>query len=190
MTTFSQLAGLPPYGDLAITFPADWARFGREGLVVQFTRSNGSEWVGNFAPGFGRLSEVRQHPDDRRVLVLARGRLWLIDPDEQTGTVLSQAVDAILEIPGSKDLILDIQGLAFARVAGAGVAWHTKRLSWDGFDAVRVEGGRLVGLAWNPLADEWNPFEVDLSTGASSGGSFGESDAEDWERLAPLPLLP
>jgi hypothetical protein len=58
--------------------------------------------------------------------VLALGRLWLANPDEQTGTVLSVAVDAIRAIPGSKDLVLNMQGLAFARIASAAIALHTK----------------------------------------------------------------
>ncbi|HKI85294.1 MAG TPA: hypothetical protein VKA53_00980, partial [Thermoanaerobaculia bacterium] len=76
------------------------------------------------------------------------------------------------------------QGLALARLGPAGLFWHTRRLSWDGFDQLAVSGNEMKGLAWSPMDDRWHPFRVDIRTGTSQGGSYGDDDSEGWERLA------
>jgi hypothetical protein len=80
--------------------------------------------------------------------------------------------------------VLSVQGLAFLRLAPSGILWRTRRLSWDGFNAVRLSTETIRGDAWNPVEDRWMPFEVDLATGASEGGSFGSGDPESWQRIA------
>jgi hypothetical protein len=185
VTEFSLLAGLPPYGDLPRAFPPEWGRLGREGVVVRFVRSDGRAWVGNFRPGLAGLWAVRAHPDGRRVLVFAGGDLWVVSPDTEAADLAAGDVDAMWPVHGPDGLVMSLQGLGFARLGPDGILWRTRRLSWDGFRDVRAEGGRLVGLAWNALGDRWDPFEVDLATGASTGGSFGPGDPEGWERLAP-----
>jgi hypothetical protein len=79
-----------------------------------------------------------------------------------------------------------MQGLAIARFGPQGLCWHTKRLSWDGFDQLNVVGDELTGLAWDPMGDSAMPFRVDIRTGRSSGGSFlaEGTRTNDWERLA------
>jgi len=184
MVSFRILEGLPPYGDLPRPFPADWGRLGREGFVVEFRRRDTSLWVGNFAPGLEGASEVFSHPDGRRVAVIARGDVWVVDPDAETAECVLPGVDAFWPVHAQDGLVLSRQGLALARLGPAGILWHTRRLSWAGFDRVTLSGGVLSGLAWDAVDDRWQPFAVDLATGASNGGSFGDTDAEGWERLA------
>ena len=50
--------------------------------------------------------------------------------------------------------------------------WHTPRISWDGFQNVRLEAEQLAGEAWSPVEDRWLPFSVDLETGRIDGGSY------------------
>src|SRR6478752_1707612 len=80
-----------------------------------------------------------------------------------------------------RSVTLSRQGLAFLKLGTTGVVWHTKRLSWDGFGQVVVTGHKLTALAWSPLSDSWESCSVDLTTGASSGGSFSDDDSEGWE---------
>lgn len=80
-------------------------------------------------------------------------------------------------------MVCDRQGLAFFRIGPAGLTWHTRRLSYDGFRDVALTTDRIVGLACG-LDDSWAPFEVDLATGSSRGGSVPKKIDRDWERLA------
>lgn len=166
-TTFRRLAGLPPYGPMAIGFPKEWARFGSEGIVVEFCLADGTSWVGNFSKGLGGLVDVRWHPNQEHVLVVARGALWCVDPVARTADELVPAIFDIHELE-TGDLILDCQGLAFMRIGPAGIVWQTRRISWDGFRNVRIEGGRIFGESWS--LDHWLPFSVDLGSGKVDGG--------------------
>lgn len=176
------LPGLPPYGALARACPPDWGARGREGLVVEFTTSTGRLWVGNFANGMNGIREVVQHPDGLRVLVFSGGDGWSVDIDGEDAQLLVHTIDGLWPVQGG--LILSRQGLAFLRLGRDGVLWHTRRLSWDGFQNVRIDGDRLTASAWSPGSDEWAECSVDLRTGAASGGSYGDRDSEHWERLA------
>lgn len=149
---------------------------------MAFTDSSGESWIANFASGLGGLNVAIMHPDARRVLVVANGDMWIVDRDLRTADVSAVAIEAIWSIPGG--IILSRQGLAFLRIGRAGIEWHTRRLSWDGFDQVRIEGSRLSAMAWSPLSDSWTPCSVDLLTGESEGGSFSCTDDECWELVA------
>jgi hypothetical protein len=180
---FRILAGLPPYGPLAMPFPTEWGRLGREGFVIEFTDSAGDRWTANFRPGLGGLNGVGPHPDGRHVLVFAGGDAWSVDPDQREAVLVGNAIDAQWVVPGG--LVLSRQGLAFLRLAASGTLWHTRRLSWDGFQNVLIHGETLTADAWSPLDDSWVPCWVDLASGRSHGGSYFEQDVERWEQLAP-----
>ena len=125
--------GLPPYGPPAEAFPKEWGKLGREGAVVKFETSAGS-WVGNFRPGLGGLTLVEVHPNRVDALVLAGGDLWVVDPTSRNAEVLLPAVFSLLAVQGPDGWVFNRQGLALARFGPQGLMWHTRRLSWDGFD--------------------------------------------------------
>jgi hypothetical protein len=176
------LPGLPPYGPPAEAFPPEWGEFGREGVVVKFEADTGS-WVGNFRAGLGGLTRVEVHPNQIHVLVVASGDLWIVDPASRTAEVLLPAVSSLLPVRNPDGWVFDRQGIALARMGPQGLIWHTKRLSWDGFDELQICGGELTGLAWSHMDNQWYPFSVDLGTGRSKGGSFSKNDHEGWEHL-------
>ena len=184
MTESSLLPGLPPYGELPRAFPASWGRLGREGVVVRFLGADGHVWLGNFQPGLSGVTAVHPHPDGRRVLVFAEGDLWVVEPEAGAAERLTGPVDAIWPVEDPQGWVMSFQGLAFTRLAPAGIRWHTRRLSWDGFADVQLDRTTLTGRAWNPVGGKWEPFEVDLESGRSQGGSYGLGDPEGWERLA------
>ena len=68
--------------------------------------------------------------------------------------------------------LLNNQGLGFLRLSADGVMWRSRRISWDGFSELRLEGQRLFGQAWSPFGDAWLPFELDVRTGETEGGSY------------------
>lgn len=180
---FKLLPGLPAYGPLASAFPAEWGRFGREGLVVEFGTGAGA-WVANFRPGLGGLNRAFLHPNGRDVAVIASGDLWVVNPIQRSAELLLPAIVTALEVQNPNGWVLSRQGIALARLGPGGLVWHTRRLSWDGFDQLRIEGNEVVGLAWSPFGDQWREFRVDLRTGKSSGGTYSEKDSERWDRLS------
>jgi hypothetical protein len=180
------LPGLPPYPPPARAFPPEWGARGHEGIVFEFT-SDTHSWTGNFAPGLSQLSAALQHPDGIGVLVLADGDVWSVDPEAETAELVLCGATAVWPVANPDGYILNLQGLAFARLGPRGILWHTRRLSWDGFKDVDILETLLTGAAWSPVSTpNWVPFEVDLSTGRSTGGSFDVpgSLTSDWERLA------
>ena len=181
--SFKLLEGLPPYGAMATAFPSEWGRLGREGIVVEF-ESGGDSWIANFRPGLGGLRVVYPHPNRHDAVVIASGDLWVVNPEQRSAEMLLPAINMALEVQDPNGWVFSRQGLALARLGPDGLVWHTRRLSWDGFDRVRIEGGEVTGLAWSPFGDEWREFRVDLHTGRSIGGTYVESDSERWEHIS------
>ena len=184
VTTFRAIQGLPPYGPMATSFPASFARTGREGYVVEFFPDMPDVWVGNFGPGLGGYSGVHLHPNGTDVAVFSAGAGYVIDATKRVlKKELGAAIANVWDMREPPGLVCDRQCLAFFRICAGGVVWHTRRLAWDGFRDVVLMPNRLTGLA-SGLDDAWLPFEVDLTSGASSGGSVPREIDHDWERLA------
>ena len=179
------LPGLPPYGPLATAFPPEWGCLGREGIVVEFDSAAGS-WVANFRPGLGGLNLVSPHPNGHDAVVIASGDQWVVNPERHSANLLLPAINTALEVHDTNGWVLSRQGIALARLGPEGLIWHTRRLSWDGFDQLSIVGDEITGLAWSPLGDQWLGFRVDLRIGRSSGGAYSQIDSEQWERLSDI----
>lgn len=151
-TSYRVLKGLPAYGPMAISFPESRARFGREGFVVEFNNEYGSSWVGNFLSGSSGECNVMWHPDGLHVLVFTEGDLWSVDPISKTAGELAGGCSAVWPLD-SGDLLIQESGLYFFRLGREGIVWHTSRISWDGFQNVRIESNKLRGEAWSPFGD-------------------------------------
>lgn len=183
MLSVTVLAGLPPYGEMAIAYPETWAQTGREGVVVEF-ESETAKWVGNFRPGLGGLELAALHPNRRDAVVIAAGDLWVVNGETRSAEHLLPGIVTAVPVTGPDGWILNRQDLALARLGPDGIVWHTRRLSWDGFDDLRIDGTKLTGLSWSAVDDSWKPFEVDIKSGRSTGGSYSFTDDEKWELLA------
>jgi hypothetical protein len=157
---------------------------GREGTVVEFSQGGDGSWTGNFEPGIEGATDVLQHPDEKHVIVISRGDVWVVDPNRRLADRIAYAVDSFWPVSSPDGFVFSRQGLAFFRLVEDGVRWHTRRLSWDGFDKVEVDPTTIRGLAWNAVVETSQTFEVDLKTGASMGGAYDLEDTEGWERLA------
>ncbi len=184
MPLFRVLPGLPPYGPLALAFPASFGRTGQEGYVIEFCPDTSAAWVGNFRRGWGGYEGVCLHPNGSDVVVVASGDGYVVNPRtrELKGEIPGH-IDYLWQVSNPSGFVYDRQGLAFVRIGPGGVYWHSRRLSWDGFRDVAFSVERIAGLAWEPPDDRWCPFEVELATGHSKGGSYPVDD-EQWEKLA------
>jgi hypothetical protein len=66
-----------------------------------------------------------------------------VEPSEHRAHQIALAIDGVWMVQGPSGLVFSKQGLAFQRLGAEGLLWHMRRLSWDGFDDVRVEGDEL-----------------------------------------------
>jgi hypothetical protein len=167
------LDGLPVYGPMAEPFSATGQGTHCEGLVVRFSAPTGS-WVGNFQRGFSSLDEVFAHPDGRHVVVVAGGTAYIVDADSHCLVAhFGAQIEQIILAPASGFVLLG-NGLWFEALGPAGAAWRSRRISWDGMRKVSLAGTVLRGEAYAPEGPDgaWYPFEVDVMTGAVSGGSY------------------
>lgn len=167
------LDGLPVYGPMAVPFSATGRGTHRQGLVVKFHTAVGT-WIGNFQPGSSSRNQVFRHPDGRHVVVLAGGTAYVVDPE--TRTLLHQfsaEIEHVLIIP-ERDLVVLGNGLWLEALAADGTSWRSPRLSWDGMRNVTFSEGSVRGEAYSPEGPDgaWYPFEVDVSSGVATGGSY------------------
>ena len=179
MPIFRVLPGLPPYGPPARTFPEGWGHGAREGLVVEFTRNDGGAWVGNFQRGYRANRDVRLHPNGSDVLVTSDGPLWHVQVERQTAAQHAHDVLGVWDVSDPAGVLYDDNGIEFVFFGADGRQWHSRRVSFDGFDKIRIDGPYLTGLSWSPVADEWIPFNIDLNTGRVEGGSYVAAAASD-----------
>jgi hypothetical protein len=184
MSTFRIVAGLPPFGAEALAFPPSWRDTGKEGLVVEFSSPGSKTWHGNFALGLGGVTDAFAAENGRDIVVVSRGTLWFVDPETRDARQLADVVTGVWQVSDPAGIVLCWQNLAFLRLQAGKVIWHTRRLSWDGFDEVTIAKDAMSGMAWSALGDRWMPFRVDLRSGRSEGGADGLDDSERWEQLA------
>jgi hypothetical protein len=157
---------------MAISFPESRARFGREGFVVEFNNEDGSSWVGNFPSERSGACKIMWHPDGVHVLVFTEGTLWSVDPISKVAEALAGGCSTVWPLE-SGDLLIEQSCIYILRLGREGIAWQTSRISWDGFQNVRIESNKLVGESWSPFGDDvWIPFIVDIETGVHEGGSY------------------
>jgi hypothetical protein len=147
--------------------------FYSEGYPVRFYRSDGTEWIANFQLGWTDLKHVIQLENTSKVLVIACGTCYLMNPDDTKPIAafgfgyshIHQASDNRFVLQDQTDLTI---------IEANGTHWHTERISWDGLAEVKVEKNMVSGLAFNPnhTTDEWVNFSYDLDTKNLVGGGF------------------
>jgi hypothetical protein len=184
MVTFEKLPGLPGRGPRAKPFSSTQKAWLQAGYVVQFTPTSGNSWVGNFQPGPGGATTTLLHPDGRKVVVVTAGQMYVVDPDVRTASVVPGVVRHLYEVQNPRLLVFDDQGFQFQALGSEGVRWRTKRIAWDGFRNVVVDGNTLTAEAGNVTGDVWEAFDVDLRTGRTTGGTYHLGDAALFELIS------
>jgi hypothetical protein len=144
-----------------------------EGFVVRFYKSNGSEWVANFKPGWTGFSLVVDYPETNRVIVIAKGQGYIMTPDQQI-PIDTFGVDIRDAIKKTDSEIILVDDLSVRLLDHEGAIWQSERISWDGMKDVKLQDHILTGLSYDPMdsINEWIPFSIDLDTKEIIGGSF------------------
>ena len=142
----------------------------REGFVVEFRYDN-EVWVGNFQRGLSGFDATITHPDGRSVIVIAGGQGYVIDPRVQNAiSTFGGGISSVADAHPHRVVFSTLT--EFSAYGAKGEEWRTRRLSWDGFRAIRVEGDTLNGEGWTPAGERWVAFSVDLSTGQAIGAAY------------------
>ena len=79
-TEFVIFSGLSGLGAPAVPFPANNQGFS-EGFIVRFKPLAMEAWTGNFRYGENDYSAVHLHPDGQRIIVIAGGSDYLVNPN-------------------------------------------------------------------------------------------------------------
>ena len=86
-------------------------------------------------------------------------------------------ISEVLFLPEQRALIVG-NGLWFERVEKGESVSTSRRVSWDGMLNVTVTDSTLVGEAYDPMTNDWIPFEVDLETDDLRGGEIRAGQAK------------
>jgi hypothetical protein len=148
----------------------------RGAMYVEVRPSGGGSYLVMAALGFkdpSMPSGLFACPDADEVCVLAGGYAYLAkaaQPEEVTLLGMKPVVEVI---PATSAGLLLLVGFHTVLAWGVGgVAWETKRLSWEGVRITGVEDEVLRGLGWDMMRDVEVEFAVDLRTGEHAGGGF------------------
>lgn len=171
---FEILDLLPVYGPMYIPVTgADDGQFFSTGFVVRFFRSDGTDWVANFAPGWTHFNQIVELNLRSDLLVIAGGAGYLMDPNEtKPRSTFGEGYTASFEAGKDRIVLEDITSLTIVEADGA--YWKTEQISWDGLRIKAVEGNLVSGVAYDPTydSDEWVDFTYDLDKKTLTGGSF------------------
>jgi len=176
MKLCEELKHLPTYGPMYVSVTEDRSDYFSEGYAIRFFKSDGSDWVGNFKPGWTDLYKVYPYENLGRVVVIAGGLVYIISPEstqpiETFGITMREIIESKkYGLIGSDDtsiFIFDYNGLR----------WHSPRISWDGIRNLHLSGAHLSGQSYNPMNDtnsfdEWIDFSINLDSHNISDGSY------------------
>lgn len=168
------LESLPVYGPMYIPITEnDNKVFYSEGFPVRFFKSDGTDWVANFNPGFTSLREIFELENSPNILVIAYGICYLINPDfPKPIAIFGYDYDFVFKTNDGRLVLQDNIGLTIVETNGE--YWDSERISIDGLKDLSLENNCVTGLASNPMnqMDEWIPFTYNIDTKELIGGSF------------------
>ena len=147
--------------------------FYSEGFAVRFFKSDGTDWVANFKPGWTGLNAVYEFTDQQYILVIAGGTCYLMNPDEdKPKSTFGVGYETVIKNLDGRLILQDLTDLTV--IEPNGEHWHTERISWDGIKDLKLERNLVSGLSFDPMndKDEWVEFVVDLEKRNVKGGSF------------------
>jgi hypothetical protein len=138
--------------------------------------SEGGSYLVTAALGFAdtsMVSGVFGCPDAKWMCAVAGGYAYVADtlaPDRCTLLEMKPVV-AVHEAVEAGVLVL-VGFHAVMAWGRDGVAWTSKRVSWEGIRVTAVEGVEMRGLGWDLMADKEREFRMDLRTGEFNGGGY------------------
>jgi hypothetical protein len=172
---YELLNSLPAYGPMYVSVTENDEPFYSEGMVIRLFRTDGTDWIANFQPGWTDLNMVYELPDLSGLLVIAGGTCYIMLPDKkQAVEVFGVSYKEVVQADDGRLILQD--GVYLTIVEKNGEYWVSQRISWDGIKDLSIEGTLVIGLFLNPMNsnDEWIPFSYDINTKIIIGGCFNK----------------
>lgn len=161
---YELLEHLPPYGPPALLFSPSGPGPYSEQLIIRFWDRWGQDWVGNFRRDRGIGDEVISFKNPGRLLVIAKGNIYLVDIDTRACLLAENAqVQERFEIP-AVDYVVLRENRAFGAYGSDGRIWSTPD-PLGFFREIKTTGVVMSGLS----KDDWENevrFELNLETGS------------------------
>ncbi len=176
MTTekrYEILNSLPTYGPMYVPITDNGEPFYSEGFAVRFFKTDGTEWVANFQPGWTDLKQIIEFDKTQNLLVIACGTCYLMNPnDPKPIQVFGVGYSNLFKASKERLVLQDQTDLTI--IEPDGTHWDTERISLDGLAEINVENNLVTGLAFNPShnADDWVGFKYNLDTKTLIGVSY------------------
>ncbi|RZK01886.1 MAG: hypothetical protein EOO46_18940 [Flavobacterium sp.] len=180
------LEALPTYGPMYIPVTESGEPFYSEGFAVRFFKTDGSEWVANFQPGWTDLKGIYELKDTTNLLVIAYGTCYLMNPDDtKSVSVFGVGYVSVLNTQDGRLILQDQTDLTIIETDGR--HWDTTRISWDGLKDLKLEDNIVSGLSYDPMteADELVYFSYDIDNKILTGGSYNryETVKKPWWKV-------
>jgi hypothetical protein len=166
---------LPHPAEKLYQYPSQLEERDRTGIYLRVSPPNAPAWTGFFSLGFDSqqvASGIYSCPDPDWLCAVVGGYAYVVDsrnPEDWRRIEQRPAVE--VRAVADPRLLLFIGFTSITGMGESGRIWTTPRLSWEGLKITEIEGPVLRGTGWDAIADKEIPFEVDLTTGQSSGGS-------------------
>ncbi|WP_216680569.1 hypothetical protein [Hymenobacter siberiensis] len=180
------LEALPTYGPMYIPVTESGEPFYSEGFAVRFFKTDGSEWVANFQPGWTDLKGIYELKDTTNLLVIAYGTCYVMNPDDtKPVSVFGVGYVSVLNTQDGRLILQDQTDLTIIETDGS--HWDTTRISWDGLKDLKLENNIVSGLSYDPMteADELVHFSYDIDNKILTGGSYNryETVKKPWWKM-------
>ena len=168
------LLELPNQSYTRFYYPGANKEAGRDGLLVKVVPQGGEPWIGCF--GFGDTSgptKVYSSPQKGMVCVVSRGDGYIVSVEDPTQYERVKLCPILGAYPVSEQNLIVFHNFTdFVAYGVKGLAWRSKRISYDGIKVDRLEDGFLFGQAWDAPTGKDVCFRLDLRTGIHEGGSY------------------
>ncbi len=172
---YELLNGLPPYGPMYVSVtPDDSEPYASEGCVLRLFKSDGTNWVANFRPGWTKYYNTFDFPDKKTIVVIAGGQGYVMSPDdEKPKFTFGLTITDVLQTTDGSLICADNVYIIFLDNSN-GQLWVSERISWDGIKDLKISGDTLYGQAYDPTnsIQEWSDFSINLKTKEITGGTY------------------
>jgi hypothetical protein len=148
-------------------------------LVLEVTAPGTDPWIGNFQLGLTGYSTAVTHPNGQDLVVIAGGLGYIVRPhDRSLAVTFGGGVMGVWPASSANLLIFNDSGIAFRALGPDGWRWGTRRVSWDGIEGIEIAEKTIYGRGWNAVLQQWQPFSIEMATGALRGGAYVESNQQ------------
>lgn len=145
---------------------------GANARLLEIVTGEGNVWTGRIEAGPGGLSGFFATPSPNTLFIVVQGQGYWI-PTLQPASyevVAAVPIKQVLRVP-DRDIVLFIDLVRVEAYGPDGVLWQTDCLSWDGVQITEVDARTIRGLGWDSPGDTHIEFNINTSTGISTGGS-------------------